>query len=198
MPYESDGESKQGILMWIKPKYSHEIVLCSADAGPGSQRKNTAQAQYFFPGAKWVDALRNAAGRLGCDFLILTTQHGLVEPRQIISPYDLHINVHRQAVTEKWFATIPPLVSGREYKLMIFYAGGCPRDEMIEVMLPIMQQQGVAILTFGRPHMCDVDKAETIWKMVTKGTTDSEIKSILGVPERFEYYPATNIGLNRA
>jgi hypothetical protein len=72
---------------------------------------------------------------------------------------------------------------------MIFYAGGCPRDEMIEVALPILNQHGVALLTFGRPNMFDVDKIEAIWGMLMKGTTDEEIRSILNLPERFRYYP---------
>jgi hypothetical protein len=183
--------------MQIGPYHSDEIVLCSADAGPSSQREKPDQAQYFFPGAKWVGALRNAAERLRCDFLILTTQHGIVEPHQIIVPYDLHINHHRQAVTEKWHATIPALMIGHAYRLMIFYAGGCPRDEMIEVMLPILQQQRIALLTFGRPNMYDVGKVEAIWNMLMRGTTDNGIKSILRVPKRFEYYPVGDIALNK-
>lgn len=175
--------------MQIGPYNSHEMVLCSADAGPSSQRKNPDQAQYFFPGAKWVGALRNASERLRCDFVILTTQYGLVEPHQIISPYDMHINQHRQAVTEKWHASIPALMIGPKYSLMIFYAGGCPRDEMIEVMLPTLKQQRIALLTFGRPNMFDVDKVDTIWDMLIKGTTDNAIKSILKISKRFEYYP---------
>jgi hypothetical protein len=142
--------------------------------------------------------LRNASERLRCDFVILTTQHGLVEPHQVIYPYDLHINHHRQAVTEKWHATIPALMTGHEYKLMIFYAGGCPRDEMIAAMFPILQQQRISLLTFGRPNMYDVDKIDTIKDMLIRGTTDDEIKSILRVPERFEYYPVGDITLNKA
>jgi hypothetical protein len=73
---------------------------------------------------------------------------------------------------------------------MIFYAGGCPRDEMIEVALPILKQHGVALLTFGRPNMFDVDKVEPIWKMLMSGTTDEEIKSVLKIPERYKYFSA--------
>lgn len=109
--------------MLTGPYHSPEMVLCSADAGPSSQRKISDQVQYFFPGAKGVGTLRNAAERLHCDFLILTTQHGIVEPDQIIFSYDLHINRHRQAVTEKWHVTIPALMGGHKYRLMIFYAG---------------------------------------------------------------------------
>lgn len=183
--------------MQIGPYHSGEIVLCSADAGPSSQRKRPDQAQYFFPGAKWVGTLRNVAETIRCDFLILTTQHGLVEPHQIISPYDLHINSHRQVVAEKWHTTIPALMIGHKYRLMIFYAGGCPRDEMVDVMLPILTQQRIALLTFGRPNMFDVGKVDTIWNMLIGGTTDSKIRSILKVPECFEYYPVGDIAYNK-
>jgi len=187
-----------GGTMTIGPYHSHEMVLCSADAGPNSQRKKSDQAQFFFPGAKWVGALRNAAERLHCDFLILTTQHGLVEPHKTISSYDLHINQHRQSVTDMWLETIPALMQGAQYRLMVFYAGGCPRDEMIEVMLPILNQHRIALLTFGRPNMFDIDKVDTIWGMAMRGTTVDEIKSILKVPERFKYYPVDDIAPNRA
>lgn len=182
--------------MPIGPYHSHQIVLCSADAGPKSQRKNPGQAQFFFPGGKWVGTFRNAAERLHCDFLILTTQHGLVEPHKIISPYDLHINQHRQAVQDIWLETIPALFQGARYRLMVFYAGGCPRDEMIEVMLPILRHQGIALLTFGKPNMFDVDKLDTIWGMLMRGTTSEEIIGILNVPERFKYYPVDDIVSN--
>ena len=89
--------------MQVGPFHSHEMVLCSADAGPPSQRNNPREAQFFFPGGKWVGALRNAAKRLSCDFLILTTQHGLVEPYQIITPYDLHINnIDKRSLKNGW------------------------------------------------------------------------------------------------
>jgi hypothetical protein len=83
--------------------------------------------------------------------------------------------------------TIPPLMKGAKYRLMIFYAGGCP-DEMVEVALPILSQQQVSLLTFGRPNMFDVDKIEPIWKLLMRGTTDEEIRSILKIPERFRFY----------
>ena len=79
---------------------------------------------------------------------------------------------------------MPPLFQNIHCKLMIFYAGGCPRDEMIEVALPILKQHRVALLSFGKPNMFDVDKIDKIWGMLIEGTTDEEIKSILKVPER--------------
>jgi hypothetical protein len=179
--------------MQIGPYNSQEMVLCSADAGPGSQRNYPEQAKDFFPGAKWVGALRNAADNLSCDFLILTTQHGLVEPHQIITPYDMHIHDYRQEVTEKWHETIPLIIRGSRYRLMIFYSGGCPRDEMIEIMWPILNENRVALLTFGRPNMFDIGKVDKIWRLLMKGTTEEEIKSILKKPERFKLYTVDDL-----
>jgi hypothetical protein len=173
------------------------MVLCSADASPRAQKVEPGQAQDFYPRGKWVGAIRNTAARLTCDFLILTTKHGLVEPHQIITPYDLHINEYRQEVTKIWMETIPSLIQGAHYKLMIFYAGGCP-DETVEVALPILKQMGVALLTFGKPNMFDVNKVEPIWSMLMNGTTDEEIKSVLKVPDRFRYYPVDNLLTDRA
>jgi hypothetical protein len=95
----------------IGPYNIHEIVLCSADASPTAQKNNPDQAQYFFPKAKWVGALRNTADRLSCDFFIITTAHGMVDPTQIISPYDMHINKYPTEVEANWQTTIPAMVA---------------------------------------------------------------------------------------
>jgi hypothetical protein len=176
-------------VMKIGPYHSNEMVLCSADAGPSSQKNEPTQAQYFFPEGRWVAALRNTADSLKCNFLVLTTQHGLVERDQVITPYDMHINDFHQEITEKWSQTIPALMQASQYKLMIFYAGGCPRRPMLDVMLPVLRQQRVALLTFGRPNMYDVGMLDKIWNLLLRGSTDQEIKSILKAPECFEFYP---------
>ena len=68
--YQLEGELK----VTIGPFLRDRIALCSADAGPGSQRDYPCKAGYFFPGGKWVGAVRNAAERLRCDFYILLTR----------------------------------------------------------------------------------------------------------------------------
>lgn len=138
-------------------------------------RKESGQAQYFFPGAKWVGAFRNSADYLNCDFFIITTGHGLVHPNQEISPYDMHVRKYHDEVEAKWRLTIPVLIGTGNYKLMIFYAGGCPRDEMLKAMLPILGENGIDLLTFGRPNMFDVNKIEKIFKMLVIGTSIPEI-----------------------
>jgi hypothetical protein len=113
----------------------------------------------------------------------------MVNPTQLISPYDMHINEYPVEVEAKWQTTIPVMVGTGRYKLMIFYAGGCPRAEMLSVMLPILYEHGIDLLTFGRPNMYDVDRIEYIFHMLVKGTSISELKHRLKVPERLEFYP---------
>jgi hypothetical protein len=99
----------------IGPYSIDRIVLCSADAGPRSQNKVACKAAYFFPKATWVGAVRNAADRLHCRFVILTTAHGLVDPNAIITPYDMHIEWHEEELQEIWKRTIPDLIGNEQY-----------------------------------------------------------------------------------
>jgi hypothetical protein len=48
---------------------------------------------------------------LSCDFFIITTAHGMVDPTQIISPYDMHINKYPTEVEANWQTTIPAMVA---------------------------------------------------------------------------------------
>jgi hypothetical protein len=72
---------------------------------------------------------------------------------------------------------------------MVFYAGGCPRDEMLRVMLPILCEQEIDLLTFGRPNMYDVGKIDEVVQLLISGTSTSKIKRILKKPERLKFYP---------
>ncbi len=175
--------------MFIGPYPKSKIVLCSADASPNSQRKHPGEAAYFFPGGKWVGTLRNAAERLGCRFVILTTEHGMVNPGDVIHPYDAAIAEHRLRVTEKWRETIPHLLANLSGSLLVFYSGGCPRDAYIDVLEPILHAQGVSLITFGRPNMFDIDKIDKFVGLLIKGTSLDELTSILRCPDRLEFYP---------
>jgi hypothetical protein len=80
------------------------------------------------------------------------------------------------------------MVGSGRYKLMVFYAGGCPRDEMLNVMLPILAENKIDLLTFGKPNMFDVGKIEQVVHLLVNGTSISEIKSLLKVPGRLKFY----------
>jgi len=175
---------------YIGPFERNKIILCSADAGPGSQKNTPDQAAYFFPCAKWVGAVRNAAERLKCRFVILTTGHGMVDPGDILEPYDMHINEYPEQVKRNWLNTIPQCLRDNRYDILVFYAGGCPRKPMVELMLPILQEINLSLLTFGRPYMYDFDKIDELVDALVSGTTVEELKFILRKPERLEYYPA--------
>lgn len=101
----------------IGPFDRSEIVLCSADASPNTQKKHDDEAEYFFPGAKWVRAIGNSARRQNCRFVILTTEHGMVNPEEIINHYDRHVEDYREFVRGKWQDTIPSLLKGRGYEI---------------------------------------------------------------------------------
>ena len=174
----------------IGPFARDSIVLCSADASPSSQKNTPDQAAYFFPQAVWVGALRNAAERLRCRFVILTTGHGMVNPTDVIQPYDMHINEYPEQVKSNWFKTIPKCLRDNRCDILVFYAGGCPREAMIELMLPILQDINIPLLTFGRPNMYDFDKIYELVDALVSGTTVDELKSTLKQPEKFKYYPA--------
>jgi hypothetical protein len=174
----------------IGPFPRHRIVLCSADADPGSQKDFPDQAAYFFPGAKWVGAVRNAAERVGCRVVVLTTGHGMVNPEEVIQPYDMHISEYPEEVKRSWLATIPQCLGDNRYDILVFYAGGCPRKPYIEMMLPILQEMNISLLTFGRPSMYDSGKIDELVDAIVLGTTIAELKSILRLPEKLEYYPA--------
>ena len=173
----------------IGPYPKKKISLCSDDAGPGSQRKYFCEAAYFFPGGKWVGAVRNASERLGCDFFILTTAYGLVSHWEKIHPYDVHIDEYRNRVKENWLNTIPRYYVTYKYDIMIFYAGGCPRKLYLDLLLPILHAAKVPLITFGRPNMYDIDKIEAIAEALETGTNIEELKGIVKYPERLEFYP---------
>ena len=173
----------------IGPYHKHRIVLCSADAHPHSQCDTPCEAGYFFPGAKWVGTLRNVAERLGCRFVILTTAYGMVDPEEVIEPYDLHVLGHETQVAKELEQTVPLRIGGKRYDIVVFYSGGCPRDPCIELLQPILRRNHIALVTFGRPNMFDIDKTELIVQLLIRGTFYSEIKSALKCPERFEFFP---------
>lgn len=173
----------------IGPVPIDKLVLCSADAGPGAQRDRPRKAGYFFPHAPWVGALRNRSETLNCRFCILTAGHGLVGPDKVIGPYDRHILAFPEWVAEMWQQTVPRLFGRYRCDLMVFYAGGCPRDEYLRVLLPLLRQVGTSLITFGRPNMHDIGRTEQFVQMIEKGTTLNELRAILKHPDRLEYYP---------
>jgi hypothetical protein len=126
----------------IGPFPRERILLCSADAGPNSQRQAARDAGHFFPRAKWVGTLRNVADLARVQFVILTTGHGMVYPWEVIEPFDAHIDICREIVRRKWIQTIPRVIGKSRYDIMVFYAGGCPREAYIGLLRPILAEYG--------------------------------------------------------
>lgn len=175
----------------IGPYEKDRIVLCSGDANPKSQRKSPCAAGDFFPGGKWVGAMRNAAERLGCRFVIFAGPYGLVDQWDVIGPYDVpgHKEEERKYIMEKNSETIPRLIGGNKYDLVVLYGGANPRDVLIEVIGPILKDNRIDLITFGRPNMYDVGKIKDIVEHLIKGTTLNKLRKILSAPNRLEFFP---------
>jgi len=173
--------------MPIGPYDRERIVLCSADAGPNSQRNEPDSANYFFPGAKWVGALRNASDRLECRFVILTTGHGMVNPDDQITPYDMHINENYQQVEHNWKDTVPLLLGAGQYDILVFYSGGCPRDPYLDLLVPILHRCQISLITFGKPNTRDLGKVDQFVSLLMEGTTIEVLRSILTYPGGFNF-----------
>jgi hypothetical protein len=185
---EPPGEGEPG---QIGPYARERIVLCSPDAKPGSQREEPGPAGTFFPGAKWVGAVRNAAERLGCRFVVLTTGHGMVNQDDTIEPYDLPLQENQQAVQRNWEKTIPGLVGNNQCDVLVFFSGGVSRDAYLELLNPIVRRLGVDLITFGRPNMVDAGNIDQVVTLLINGTTVDEIRPTLTAPDNLEYFPAS-------
>jgi hypothetical protein len=175
---------------YIGPYQRTRIILCSADAGPDSQANENGEAASFFPKAKWVGAVRNAADDLKCRFVILTTAHGMVNRRDIISPYDLKAEDNKKKVSKIWRNTVPKILGSNNYDLLLFYAGGVPRKPYMELFLPILRDLKIDFIVFGWPMMRDSGKIKVVAEMLEKGLYTDELKyPILKYPEKFTFVP---------
>jgi hypothetical protein len=174
----------------IGPFARERILVCSADAGPNSQRTTAGDAGHFFPGAKWLGNLRNIADRKRTQLVVLTTGHGMIYAWDVIGSFDAHIDTYKEELKKRWLQTIPSIIGGNKYDIMVFYSGGCPREPYIELLHPILSDHGVALITFGKSNMFDIGKTEQIIDLLARGTSLDEIMSVLRLPARLKFYPA--------
>jgi hypothetical protein len=172
----------------LGPMAVDKIILCAADAGRAAQSATPEAAWRCFPGAPWVEALGATAEKVGTKFLVLTTGHGLVRAKDVIAPYDLPLSTHGYEATVYWRTTVPAVLRAHKHALMIFYAGGSPRDLYLEHLLPLLRPLGISVLTFGRPSMVDVDQVEGCVAALRQGTTLEKIAGRLKHPNRLQFY----------
>jgi hypothetical protein len=164
-----------------------EILLCSGDASPNSQRGGSGPAGYFFPRAKWVGKLRNDSTKLGCAFGILSTEYGLIGQDEIIRGYDLKLTPDNIGqIRLIWQRTIPPFVE-EIYKIMIYYSGGNSREPGLSILKAILQRSRIALITYGKPNMYDIGKTRNIIQCLIDGTTITQLKSLLAYPEEIDF-----------
>lgn len=183
-----NGEAEPG---QIGPYARERIVLCSPDAGPGAQGQEPGPAGTFFPKGRWVGAVRNAAGRLGCRFVVLTTGHGMVNQDDTIEPYDLPLQENKQAVQRNWEKTIPGLVGNNQCDVLVFFSGGVNRDRYLELLKPIVQRLSLDLITFGQPRMVDAGNIDQVVTVLMNGTTLDEIRPTLAAPDNLEFFPGS-------
>ena len=173
----------------IGPYSKDRIVLCSTDAHPDSQRKEPYYAGFFFPGATWVGAVRNAAQDLECRLVVLTTAHGMVDSLDLIGPYDLHIYADMRKVGRNWSETIPCLMGKNQCDLVVLYTGGCPREPYIELLKPVLHDNGISLIAFGKPNTFDSGRVVDVARLLMNGTHLEELRSILKSPDTLEFFP---------
>jgi hypothetical protein len=135
--------------------------------------------------------MRNAAERLACTFVIFAGPYGLVRPWEVIDPYDVpgHSEEEQTKIKEELRRTIPRLIGGNRHDLVVFYAGANPRDLLIEMMWPIIKDNNMDLITFGKPNMCDIGKLEEFVQLLISGTTLNGLRAILSFPERLDFFP---------
>lgn len=75
--------------------------------------------------------------------------------------------------------------------MLVFYAGGCPRDKYIELLLPILHSLGISLITFGRLNTYDMGTIDKFVELSFEGTMLNELRSILKLPDKLEYYPTS-------
>jgi hypothetical protein len=56
-------------------------------------------------------------------------------------------------------------------------------------MLPILHQNNIDLLSFGKPNMFDIDKIGIIVNNLTKGISINELRAILRLPGRILFSP---------
>lgn len=175
----------------IGPYLRERVVLCAGDASPDSQRGEPCEAKNFFPGGKWVGTMRNAADRLNCKFIIFTGKYGVVGRCEIIGPFDVpgHTEEEIEEIRERCIQTIPRLIGNNRYDVVVFYAGGNPRDMIIEILKPILSRNNLDLITFGKPNMYDAGKIDNFVEHLIRGTSLDELRTILKVPEKLKFFP---------
>jgi len=166
----------------------NQIILCAADAGPSKQQAAPDRAEDFFPRAPWVGAVRDTAARVGCRFVILTTGHGLVRAKDVITPYDLDIRTHGYEAGVYCRATVPAVLHAHRNELLIFYAGGSPREPYLDCLLPNLRPLGISVLTFGRPSLVDAEQLEPVVHKLSAGTSLEAIAAGLAHRNRLQFY----------
>jgi hypothetical protein len=175
----------------IGPYARERIVLCSADASPHSQLSVPAAAEDLFPGATFVRAMGNAARRLRCRFVIFAAPYGVVSPLKIIEPFDIHgtTEEERASIREQCHRSVPQLLGGGRYDAVVLYCGAVPRDIVLDTLGLVVTDNGLDLITFGKPNTWDLGKINEIVAGIMAGSYMSDLRSCLKAPDRLLFMP---------
>lgn len=180
----------------IGPYARERIVLCSADASPRAQLRFPGPAEDFFPGGTWVRAMGNAARRLRCRFVIFAAPYGVVNPLEIIEPFDIHgtTEEERALIRQQCRMTVPQLLGGGRYDVVVLYNGAVPRDIILDTLGEALLECKLDIITFGKPNTWDLGKIDDVVEGITEGARMSDLRGGLKAPDRFLFLPGRGRG----
>lgn len=91
----------------------------------------------------WFKKARHYVENIGCSWFILSAEHGLVSPDQIIAPYEKTLNTMPIAERRKWAATVISQIDDvlPQLECTVFMAGQRYR----EFLISHLQGRNVAI-----------------------------------------------------
>lgn len=118
---EVGSPTKQSNAMELLSLLAGSLVLVSCSKAKLDQRAQ-ARDLYCSPAFQMK---RKIIERAGAGWLILSAKHGLVEPKAMISPYDLTLNTMGIAARKAWAnEVIPPLLERAiEMAQVVMFAG---------------------------------------------------------------------------
>lgn len=125
-------------------KASRETVVLVACVSMKLDRPAAAKELYISP---WFKLARVYANRHGSKWYILSDKHGLIDPNQIVAPYDVSIKDMSIAERREWAAMVLSqldkkrldadrivILAGTSYRK---YLDGGLRDRFAEVVVPM-------------------------------------------------------------
>jgi cytoplasmic iron level regulating protein YaaA (DUF328/UPF0246 family) len=121
---------------------NREALYLVAYVGQKASQAAPAQDLYTSP---WFKKARQYVKQHKATWFILSAQYGLVEPTQIIAPYNLTLNTLSLQKRRQWsnwvLSRLLLVINNRQPKLVIFLAGQRYR----EFIVPTLKKKGIPV-----------------------------------------------------